>query len=70
MQLRTKQMDDIAEIGPANHLGYEKKQESERRRRDAIPKGECIYLTKRMSAECNCSSWNSKNLDVNMFAAY
>ena len=26
MQLRTKRMDDIAEIGPANHLGYEKKQ--------------------------------------------
>ena len=24
MQLRTKRMDDIAEIGPANHLGYEK----------------------------------------------
>ena len=26
MQLRTKRMDDIAEIGPTNHLGYEKKQ--------------------------------------------
>ena len=25
-------------------LGYEKKQESERARRDAIPKGECIYF--------------------------
>ncbi len=37
MQLRTKAMDDIAEIGPANHLGYEKKQESERARRDAVP---------------------------------
>ena len=44
VQLRTKTMDDIAEIGPANHLGYEKKQESERVRRDAIPKGECIYF--------------------------
>ena len=29
VQIRTKQMDDIAEIGPANHLGYEKKQEKE-----------------------------------------
>lgn len=37
-------MDDIAEIGPANHLGYEKKQERERARRDVIPVGECIYF--------------------------
>ena len=44
MQLRTKTMDDIAEIGPANHLGYEKKQEKERARRNAIPRGECIYF--------------------------
>lgn len=28
MQLRTKEMDDIAEIGVANHLFYEKKQET------------------------------------------
>ena len=32
VQLRTKDMDDVAEIGSANHLSYEKKQESERRR--------------------------------------
>ncbi len=30
VQLRTKEMDDYAEIGPANHLGYEKRQEKER----------------------------------------
>ena len=33
VQLRTKKMDDNAEIGPANHLGYEKRQEKERSRR-------------------------------------
>ncbi len=44
VQLRTKDMDDVAEIGSANHLSYEKKQESERRRRDTIPEGECIYF--------------------------
>ena len=27
VQLRTQKMDDTAEIGPANHLGYEKKQQ-------------------------------------------
>ena len=40
MQLRTKAMDDIAEIGQANHLGYEKKQECDRASRDAVPVGE------------------------------
>ena len=70
VQLRTKQMDDIAEIGPANHLGYEKKQESERRqKRCRFQKESASILMKRMSAECNCSSWNLQNLDVNMFAA-
>lgn len=39
VQLRTKTMDDVAEIGAANHLGYEKKQEKERSKRDAIPEG-------------------------------
>ena len=29
LQLRTKEMDDYAEIGPANHLGYEKRQDNE-----------------------------------------
>ncbi len=29
VQLRTKDMDDYAEIGPAHHLGYEKRQEEE-----------------------------------------
>ena len=32
VQLRTQKMDDTAEIGPANHLGYEKKQQDERAR--------------------------------------
>ena len=44
VQLRTKMMDDIAEIGSANHIGYEKEQEHERARRDAIPEGECLYF--------------------------
>ena len=69
MQLRTKQMDDIAEIGPANHLGYEKKQESERRRRDAIPKGECIYFDEAYERGMQLQQLELKNLDVNMFAA-
>ena len=44
VQLRTKMMDDVAEIGAANHRVYEKKQEKERRKRNQIPKGECLYF--------------------------
>lgn len=33
-----------AEIGPANHLGYEKRQEKERRKRAEVPAGENIYF--------------------------
>ena len=44
VQLRTKHMDDIAEIGVANHLSYEKRQEGERARRDEIPEGACVYF--------------------------
>lgn len=69
VQLRTKKMDDIAEIGPANHLGYEKRQEHERARRDAVPKGECIYFDEAYERGMKLFNLDLKDLDVNMFAA-
>ena len=69
VQLRTKTMDDIAEIGPANHLGYEKKQESERVRRDAIPKGECIYFDEAYERGMKLLGLELSELVVNMFSA-
>lgn len=69
VQLRTKTMDDIAEIGPANHLGYEKKQESERARRDAIPIGECIYFDEAYERGMKLLGLELSKLDVNMFSA-
>ena len=69
MQLRTKTMDDIAEIGPANHLGYEKKQERERARRDVIPVGECIYFDEAYERGMKLQQLELSKLDVNMFAA-
>lgn len=69
MQLRTKEMDDIAEIGAANHLGYEKKQEYERARRDAIPKGACIYFDEAYDRGMKLQRLELSKLDVNMFAA-
>ena len=69
MQLRTKQMDDIAEIGSANHINYEKKQEASRARRDTIPEGECIYFDEAYERGMKLQQLELSKLDVNMFAA-
>ncbi len=69
VQLRTKSMDDFAEIGPANHLGYEKRQEAERMKRDAIPKGENLYFDDAYERGNLLQQLDLSKLDVNMFAA-
>lgn len=70
VQLRTKRMDDIAEIGPANHLGYEKRQENERARRDAIPVGENIYFDEAYERGMQLLQLDLSSLDVNMFSCH
>ena len=62
-------MDDIAEIGPANHLGYEKKQQDERARRDAIPEDECVYFDEAYERGMRLLQLELADLDVNMFSA-
>jgi hypothetical protein len=62
-------MDDVAEIGTANHLGYEKKQESERARRDAIPQGESVCFDEAYERGMRLLNLDLTQLDVNMFAA-
>lgn len=69
LQLRTKKMDDYAEIGPANHSEYEKRQDTERARRDAIPKGECIYFDEAYERVRLLQQLELADLDVNMFYA-
>lgn len=69
MQLRTKDMDDCAEIGLANHLGYEKRQETERMQRSTIPVGECIYFDEAYERGIALQQLELAGLDVNMFAA-
>ncbi len=69
VQLRTKEMDDYAEIGPANHLGYEKRQEIERAKRDTIPKGENIYFDDAYERVILLQKLELSKLDVNMFSA-
>ena len=69
VQLRTQKMDDTAEIGPANHLGYEKRQQDERARRDVIPEGECVYFDEAYERGMKLLSLELADLDVNMFSA-
>lgn len=69
MQLRTKEMDDEAEIGSANHIAYEKRQQSERSRRDVIPEGECIYFDEAYERGMKLQQLQLAELDVNMFGA-
>lgn len=69
MQLRTKEMDDIAEIGVANHLFYEKKQETSRGRRDAILQGGCIYFDEAYERCRLLQNLDLSGVDVNMFTA-
>lgn len=69
VQIRTKTMDDIAEIGTANHLGYEKRQESERARRDVVPLGECVYFDEAYERGMRLLQLDLSGLDVNMFSA-
>ena len=69
LQLRTKEMDDFAEIGDANHFGYEKLQETRRTKRDEIPIGECIYFDEAYERLTKLQELELADLDVNMFSA-
>jgi len=69
VQIRTKSMDDYSEIGPANHLGYEKRQEHERSTRSAIPKGVCKYFDEAYERGVLLQQLELSKLDVDMFGA-
>lgn len=69
VQIRTKEMDDNAEIGPANHLGYEKRQEKERARREEIPLGENIYFDNAYERGMKLQQLDLSKVNVNMFGA-
>ena len=69
VQLRTKDMDDYAEIGPANHLGYEKRQQKERAKRNKIPQGECIFFDEAFERGMLLQQLELSKVDVNMFGA-
>ncbi|MCR5142378.1 MAG: guanosine polyphosphate pyrophosphohydrolase [Ruminococcus sp.] len=69
LQLRTKDMDDLAEIGEANHFGYEKQQEESRSKRDIIPVGECKYFDEAYERLIKMQELDLSTINVNMFKA-
>ena len=69
VQLRTKDMDDLAEIGEANHFGYEKIQLEHRTKRDIIPVGECVYFDEAYDRLIKLHELDLSSVNVNMFKA-
>ncbi len=69
LQLRTKDMDDLAEIGEANHFGYEKQQQESRSKRDIIPVGECKYFDEAYERLIKLQELDLSAVNVNMFKA-
>ena len=69
VQLRTKEMDDYAEIGLANHSGYEERQKADHARRTAIPKSENIYFDEAYDRGMLLQQIDLSKVDVNMFGA-
>ncbi|WP_028509727.1 guanosine polyphosphate pyrophosphohydrolase [Ruminococcus sp. NK3A76] len=69
LQLRTKDMDDFAEIGDANHFGYERSQEESRAKRDIIPEGECICFDEAYERLTKLQKLELADINVNMFKA-
>lgn len=69
VQLRTKYMDDHAEIGNANHADYENHQQKERSRRETLKPGISKYFDDAYVRMMNLAKLNLAEIDVNMFAA-
>ena len=69
VQLRTKMMDDYAEIGLANHLGYEERQKKDHARRDDIPVGMNKFFDEAYDREMQLQKLDLAKIDVNMFGA-
>jgi len=69
IQLRTKRMDDDAEIGKANHTKYEKGQEQDRVNRELIKEGECPFFDDAYNRLVLLQTLDLSKIDVNMFGA-
>ena len=54
VQIRTKDMDDVAEIGTANHLGYEKNRKANAQEETQSHRERASVSTKPTKEECAC----------------
>lgn len=70
IQIRTKNMDDYAEIGLANHQVYEKYQNDERKRSVNIQKGKCIYYDEASERVMRLQALDYTEIQVDMFTCY
>ena len=70
LQLRTKAMDDFAEIGEANHSFYEMQQNEERARRAPVPEGACVYFDEAYQRGLLLQGIDFSKVDVNLFRAF
>lgn len=70
VQLRTKEMDDNATIGEANHSGYEDRQRGDRAIRESVPEGLCEAFDQALERYMLLQQIDFAELDVNMFRAY
>ncbi len=68
IQLRTKDMDDLAEIGSANHLRYEHKQNDDRSSHYLVPNGN-VFFDEAYERGILLQNLDLSKLDVNMFTA-
>ena len=69
VQLRTKEMDDFAIIGPADHENYEDSQRASKAMRSVIPEGECKWFDEAYERLKSLNELDLTKLDVNMFTA-
>ncbi|MDO4492023.1 MAG: guanosine polyphosphate pyrophosphohydrolase [Lachnospiraceae bacterium] len=69
VQLRTKDMDDCAEIGAYNHQGYEQFQQDEANARNEVPSGICKYYDEAYERLSSLENLDLSKLEVNMFTA-
>jgi (p)ppGpp synthase/HD superfamily hydrolase len=68
VQLRTKEMDDFAEIGRANHENYEQLQ-AESGSAPVIEKGKCVYYDEAYERLNALQNLDLAKVDVNLFGA-
>ena len=69
VQLRSKQMDDNAEIGYANHLKYEEAQSSQTNQDTILSPEKCRYYDEAYDRLRSLEKLDLSKLDVNMFSA-